>query len=125
MADYKDLLRDPRWQKRRLEIFQRDNWKCVQCDAAAYELQVHHEQYCGLPWEAPDDCLKTLCVFCHQCIEFLKWMRKNRLLLRANNFSYSEIDLIIRNCANRLQELPLNLEVRTQYINLIKNLFAA
>jgi 5-methylcytosine-specific restriction endonuclease McrA len=28
---YGDKLKDPRWQKRRLEIFKRDEWTCQQC----------------------------------------------------------------------------------------------
>ena len=29
---YYRKLRDPRWQKRRLEIFARDDWTCQGCD---------------------------------------------------------------------------------------------
>lgn len=62
---YKQLLRDPRWQKKRLKIFERDHWTCQRCGATTRELQVHHLAYVGAPWEAPDHCLQTFCAPCH------------------------------------------------------------
>lgn len=29
--EYAKKLMDPRWQKKRLEIFKRDGWKCQNC----------------------------------------------------------------------------------------------
>lgn len=64
---YPEKLRDPRWQKKRLEILQRDGWKCVICHAADKELQVHHAVYRRLdPWAYPDYCYQSLCRDCHQ-----------------------------------------------------------
>jgi 5-methylcytosine-specific restriction endonuclease McrA len=64
---YQQLLRDPRWQKKRLEIFARDQWRCVECRATTKELQVHHKWYVAgaRPWEVPMQALVTLCVTCH------------------------------------------------------------
>lgn len=64
---YQALLRDPRWQRRRLEIFQRDSWRCRQCGATDQELHVHHRWYLhgGKPWDVPGQALVTLCVGCH------------------------------------------------------------
>ena len=28
---YSEKLRDPRWQKARLKVLERDNWTCVNC----------------------------------------------------------------------------------------------
>ena len=58
--------KDPRWQKRRLEIMERDGWKCFACWDESSELQVHHKRYIGQPWEASSDDLQTLCKRCHQ-----------------------------------------------------------
>ena len=68
MTRYQRLLRDPRWQKRRLQIFQRDQWTCQQCGATKRELQVHHTAYVAgaAPWEAPLRSLVTLCKPCHR-----------------------------------------------------------
>lgn len=68
MNRYQKLLRDPRWQRKRLEIMQRDNWACVHCGDSTSELNVHHNRYITghLPWEYADEHLTTLCKFCHE-----------------------------------------------------------
>lgn len=67
-STYSTKLRDPRWQKLRLEIFNRDEWKCRKCDDARTELQVHHRYYTtgARPWEYSPDALLTLCAPCHK-----------------------------------------------------------
>jgi len=65
MTTYLEKLKDPRWQKKRLEIFQRDDWGCVECGNIKLTLHVHHEEYSGNPWETSGDKLKTLCESCH------------------------------------------------------------
>ena len=62
---YQEKLKDPRWQKKRLEIFERDGWKCTECKNDQITLHIHHEEYEGDPWDAPDYKLKTLCEACH------------------------------------------------------------
>lgn len=65
---YSKLLRDPRWQRKRLEIFNRDEWTCKECGNDTRELQVHHKEYINglMPWEYEDELLVTLCVSCHK-----------------------------------------------------------
>lgn len=41
-SKYSQLLKDPRWQKKRLEILDRDDWKCTHCEAEHKTLHVHH-----------------------------------------------------------------------------------
>lgn len=60
-----DDWKDPRWQKRRLEVFERDSWRCVGCGDSTSTLCVHHLYYSGKPWEAEDVALQTLCEPCH------------------------------------------------------------
>jgi hypothetical protein len=73
---YADKLKDVRWQKRRLEILQRDEFMCKSCfaneeSAAEMEdtltLHVHHMYYEGNrdPWDYPNESLVTLCSECH------------------------------------------------------------
>jgi 5-methylcytosine-specific restriction endonuclease McrA len=64
---YKEQLKSPKWQKKRLEIMQRDNWKCVLCGMDDRQLQVHHKEYIKgfKAWEYPDILLITLCDICH------------------------------------------------------------
>lgn len=67
MSKYGDLLKDPRWQRKRLEIFQRDCFTCLRCGSTTRTLHVHHTHYDSglMPWEYPNDCLRTLCDLCH------------------------------------------------------------
>lgn len=69
---YSEKLLDPRWQRRRLEIYGRDNFACTKCGDTQTTLAVHHLYYKGEPWEAPDDALKTVCQDCHEIIEDVK-----------------------------------------------------
>lgn len=65
---YAEKLKHPKWQKRRLEIFQRDGWQCRRCGDDQTELVVHHKFYKpgAAPWEYPGRDLTTLCVNCHE-----------------------------------------------------------
>lgn len=63
---YSDKLRDPRWQRKRLEIFQRDNFTCVICHHSDKEIQCHHILYKKRdPWDYPNHLYQTLCHECH------------------------------------------------------------
>jgi hypothetical protein len=68
---YWDLLRDPRWQRMRLEIMQRDNFTCQRCNRNDLTLNVHHSYYVTgrAPWEYEPESLRTLCEECHETIE--------------------------------------------------------
>jgi len=65
--DYVEKLKDPRWQKKRLEIFERDKWTCNCCGSKEKTLCVHHLFYFKDkdPWEIHDGFLLTLCEDCH------------------------------------------------------------
>lgn len=65
---YSEKLKDPRWQKKRLEIFNRDGWLCQQCRLGVETLHVHHRYYLPKtePWDYPDKVLVTLCESCHK-----------------------------------------------------------
>lgn len=66
--EYRELLRHPKWQRKRLRIFDRDQWKCVACGEDDQELHVHHTYYAAgkKPWEYPDNDLVTFCWECHE-----------------------------------------------------------
>lgn len=65
---YWEKLQDPRWQKKRLEILERDGWRCTECSDESKPLHVHHGYYeKGFdPWEYRNDTLRTLCEDCHK-----------------------------------------------------------
>lgn len=67
-SSYAEKLKDPRWQKKRLEVLQRDQWACRLCDATDKTLHVHHRIYLPYrdPWEYDEAFLETLCADCHE-----------------------------------------------------------
>jgi 5-methylcytosine-specific restriction endonuclease McrA len=71
---YFEKLKDPRWQRLRLEIMQRDNFTCQHCSSKTKTLNVHHKCYKrgAAPWEYEKDWLITVCEDCHTRIETLK-----------------------------------------------------
>jgi hypothetical protein len=67
-AVYLEKLKDPRWQKKRLEILERDAWTCQVCQNTENTLHVHHCWYENdiEPWDYPGECFVTLCEPCHE-----------------------------------------------------------
>lgn len=65
---YWQLLRDPRWQRKRLEIMQRADFECEYCGTADQTLNVHHKVYRkgAPPWDYPSDQLVCICECCHE-----------------------------------------------------------
>lgn len=65
---YADLLKDPRWQKKRLEVFQAAYFTCELCGDERTTLHVHHLRYRRgrMPWEYPLADLLCLCETCHR-----------------------------------------------------------
>ena len=75
---YAEYFKDPKWQKKRLEVMQRDNFQCIVCGDDSKTLNVHHVEYIEArkPWEYDDKYLWTLCEYCHseehRCKELIK-----------------------------------------------------
>ena len=67
MSEYFQKLRDPRWQRKRLEVMQRDGFACKYCRDSESTLNVHHILYVKKvePWDYPDEFIVTLCEKCH------------------------------------------------------------
>jgi len=101
---YKEQLKHPNWQRKRLEIMQRDNFKCRICGDTKKQLHVHHifyENEADNIWNYPNESLITLCSDCHkyehelnlfdQSLEIFK-----KIVLVINEpLSMIDIDLII------------------------------
>ena len=77
-TEYMAKLRDPRWQKHKNEVLERDEYTCTWCGAGLNDgrnLQVHHGFYAKKydnPWEYPKLSLFTLCEKCHEKAEKLR-----------------------------------------------------
>jgi hypothetical protein len=64
--EYAVLLKKGEWLKKRVEVLERDGYKCRDCREED-NLQVHHCWYAkGAPWETPNEFLMTLCENCHE-----------------------------------------------------------
>lgn len=65
---YREQLLHPNWQRKRLEVMQRDEFRCQRCMDTEATLHVHHKQYAKgrMAWEYPTDELVTLCEVCHE-----------------------------------------------------------
>jgi hypothetical protein len=67
VSTYSEKLRDPRWQRRRLEKLQKADFHCESCSDGKSTLHVHHRIYRkgADPWEYTDKELVVLCESCH------------------------------------------------------------
>lgn len=68
---YEEKLKDPRWQKMRLEVMGRDKFTCQICGSGINDgtpLNVHHKVYRKgkEPWEYGKNEFITLCEECHR-----------------------------------------------------------
>lgn len=88
MSSYSEQLHDPRWQKKRLEILERDGWKCRGCFREEKELHVHHAYYRKgkKPWEYDNAVLSTFCGDCHAKIS-----ETNKIICQALSNEYGTI----------------------------------
>lgn len=85
---YAEKLRDPRWQEKRLRLFDKANWTCELCSLVrpSKGLQAHHPIYlAGLnPWDYPDEIMMVLCDPCHESRQEVErqWFYKVALVIR-------------------------------------------
>ncbi len=98
---YYDKLRDPKWQKKRLKVLERDQWKCTCCEKEDTELQVHHLFYFKDydPWDYPNATLVTACKYCHEYVKGIDYAKE----LTAHILEYGFTDY-----AKWAKKLPLN-----------------
>lgn len=105
-SEYIEKLRDPRWQKKRLEILERDEWACQKCFNTEKQLHVHHKIYFQdtEPWDIDCKYLVTLCESCHEeeTSEYPEARRKLIEVLAAFDLFAEDIDSL----ANDLAGLP-------------------
>jgi hypothetical protein len=100
-SEYAAKFQDPRWQQKRLRIFERDEFMCHKCYDVGdppKPLHVHHrfyKKYGTDPWDYPDEALVTLCEPCHEEETALHGEARQRLLevVMADLFSEDVIRL--------------------------------
>jgi len=101
--DYKEQLKHPKWQKKRLEIMERDGFQCQCCYSKEETLAVHHKKYIkgNMPWEYHSDLLITLCNECH-CMIHEEQKNENELLYNfmKEKLTYTDYFLIGKKIAD-------------------------
>jgi hypothetical protein len=67
ILSYADQIKHPEWQKKRLEILNRDEFTCQQCGNKEETLHVHHKHYNNgaMIWQYQNWELTTKCKSCH------------------------------------------------------------
>lgn len=70
MSKYSSQLRDPRWQRKRLEVFKAACFECQSCGEKEKELHAHHTIYRkgNNPWEYENSEILCICCDCHDLI---------------------------------------------------------
>lgn len=96
--EYFEKLKDPRWQKKRLEILKREDFTCEVCKSKERTLHVHHKIYVygRDPWDYVDTNFSVLCDTCHEFEEMYKTEFNglvHDLLLMGNNYQQLYIHL--------------------------------
>lgn len=88
---YSEQLKHPNWQKKRLEVLNRDEWTCRICGDTETRLHVHHRSYIKgrKAWDYPNENFTTLCEPCHELVTGV-----NRRLCAATDFEPSQYALI-------------------------------
>jgi len=89
-SDYSKKFKDPRWQKLRLKVFERDEWSCQMCGNIEETLAVHHCYYIQDkdPWDYPIHALRTLCEECHEIEYYNRRYAENSLLEALRRLGY-------------------------------------
>ncbi len=117
---YREKFKDPRWQKKRLEIMERDGFKCRCCGSEKSTLNVHHSYYVKGrdPWHYPQFSLRTLCEECHENLHgplaedeeagFMEWEDALDFFIGNDPSGVCEADLWSLGCDFGLaEELPV------------------
>lgn len=67
-SQYWQKLKDPRWQRKRLEAMEKADFTCEICGDSESTLNVHHKEYFKghEPWEYLTEQLCVLCESCHE-----------------------------------------------------------
>ena len=102
MSKRSSMYRDSRWQQKRLEIMERDNWTCRSCGASGegVTLNVHHAYYDKgkKPWEYDNHLLVTWCEKCHkvrheEMKEFQAWLTKQPMCVANSAWVLAHFDM--------------------------------
>lgn len=94
--NYAEKLKDPRWQKKRLEVLERERWTCQVCGDKESTLNVHHNYYIigKNPWEYRDGAFVVLCDLCHEKEKTERLLIEKYLLKSIRQVGFLNRDLL-------------------------------
>lgn len=96
--NYTDKLKNPKWQKKRLEVLNLHGFKCEKCGCEDKELHVHHRFYIKgrEVWQYDNDVFQVLCCDCHEK-EHLKVKEINEVIPEK----YKNLIVLVENLNKR------------------------
>jgi hypothetical protein len=91
---YSKLLKHPLWQRKRLEILNRDNFQCQICEDKETTLHIHHKEYIPgkNPWEYEDSNFITVCEDCHLLLSEEGMEDSRKIILKTDAWSTSDTE---------------------------------
>lgn len=96
MSSYSESLRDPKWQKRRLEILSAADWACEDCGRRDQAFEIHHNFYIRAfryqPWRYERDLLMALCEGCHEIRQNLEEALFVAIARRLRRISIADLE---------------------------------
>jgi hypothetical protein len=75
--NFQEQIKSPLWQKKRLEILERDEFTCRNCECKDKTLHIHHLYYIKnrMIWNYNNTSLITVCEDCHKKMPYLqRWV---------------------------------------------------
>ena len=89
-------IKSPQWQRRRLEVMQRDDFTCQMCGEKENTLHVHHLRYVNGRnyWEYDDWELITLCEECHSAEHLCKSVYVKDVMDELIRFGLTYIEMV-------------------------------
>ena len=105
---YSEKLKDPRWQKKRLEVLERDAWTCIKCQDSTTTLHVHHLRYKQgeNPWDCDGFDLIALCESCHEDERIRRDGAERALLETLRDFLVDDLECFNEALAFGLVKVP-------------------
>lgn len=93
---YWEKLQDPRWQKKRLEVYEAAGFECARCGNKENTLNVHHKEYLKghEPWEYDLEQLVCLCKDCHELMHDSNYALKYVISKLPIDFTYDRTDIV-------------------------------
>ena len=94
--EFKEQIKHPKWQKKRLDILERDEYICQNCHVDDETLHVHHFTYKSNTnlWDYDNNNLITFCERCHK--DWHTVNEKIKILLSVDTTYLKEVYALLK-----------------------------